>query len=57
MGCHPTFYPTDSFGAVSDSNSKIILINATLSEGTVTITLTYERVNIYCAGLEKITLL
>ena len=30
MGCYPTFYPTDSFGAVSDSSGKVILVNATL---------------------------
>ena len=26
----PTFYPADSFGAVSDSSGKVILVNATL---------------------------
>ena len=30
MGSCPTFYPTDSFGAVSNSSGKIILVNATL---------------------------
>ena len=29
-GAIPTFYPTDSFGAVSDSSGKVILVNATL---------------------------
>ena len=30
MGAVPTLYPADSFGAVSDSSGKAILVNATL---------------------------
>ena len=29
-GAVPTLYPADSFGAVSDSSGKVILVNATL---------------------------
>ena len=29
-GAVSTFYPADSFGAVSDSSGKVILVNATL---------------------------
>ena len=29
-GIVPTFYPADSFGAVSDGSGEVILVNATL---------------------------